>query len=77
MLSLSLASRSRVFVAREPVDFRKAHDGLCAIVRDGLAADPFAGNLFSFRSARRWGDDAARCRAPLCQRARDSARVRV
>ena len=53
MLSLSLASRARVFVAREAVDFRKAHDGLCAIVRNAFALDPFAGDVFVFLNRRR------------------------
>ena len=31
---LSLGGRHRVFLCVKPVDFRKAHDGLCALVRD-------------------------------------------
>ncbi len=31
---LSLAGSHRVFLCRRPVDFRKAHDGLCAIIRE-------------------------------------------
>jgi transposase len=30
------------------VDFRKAHDGLCALVRDQLRSNPFSGDLFAF-----------------------------
>ncbi|MFQ5382149.1 MAG: IS66 family insertion sequence element accessory protein TnpB [Dehalococcoidia bacterium] len=45
---LSLPSSIRIFLAREPVDFRKAHDGLCAIVRQQFREDPFDGNLFVF-----------------------------
>ena len=45
---LSLPASIRVFLAREPVDFRKAHDGLCAIVRQQFLEDPFAGDVFVF-----------------------------
>lgn len=45
---LSLAGRQRVFLCRRPVDFRKAHDGLCAIVRDQFLDNPFAGDVFAF-----------------------------
>jgi len=50
---LSLASATRIFVACEPVDFRKSHDGLCAIVRDGFGDDPFSGDVFVFFNRRR------------------------
>lgn len=50
---LSLSYQVRVFVAREPVDFRKAHDGLCAVVRDRFGDDPFSGHLFVFFNRRR------------------------
>jgi transposase len=42
----------RVFVALEPVDFRKAHDGLAAITQQALGLDPFCGAAFVFRSKR-------------------------
>lgn len=45
---LSLGGRHRVFLCREPIDFRKAHDGLCAIVRDRFGDDPFTGDVFAF-----------------------------
>lgn len=50
---LSLPAQVRIFAATQPVDFRKAHDGLVAIVRDGLGADPFDGSLFVFFNKRR------------------------
>ena len=43
----------RVFVAREPVDFRKAHDGLCQVVRGVFGDDPLSGHLFVFTNKRR------------------------
>jgi transposase len=46
---LTLAAGVKVFLATEPVDLRRGHDGLCALVRGVLALDPFAaGHLFVF-----------------------------
>ncbi|WP_408820699.1 IS66 family insertion sequence element accessory protein TnpB [Acidocella sp.] len=42
----------RVMVASKPVDFRRGMDGLAALVTQVLLADPFAGDLFIFRSKR-------------------------
>ena len=42
----------RVFVALEPVDFRKGHDGLAAITQQVLGLDPFCGAAFVYRSKR-------------------------
>jgi len=50
---LSISSSVRIFVAREPVDFRKAHDGLLAIVRDEFDDDAFDGSMFVFLNRRR------------------------
>ncbi len=50
---LTLSPTTRIFVARDPVDFRKAHDGLCTIVRDHLGDDPFTGDVFCFFNKRR------------------------
>lgn len=44
--------RVRVLVATEPVDFRKGHDGLTALVQSMLRKDPFTGTVFVFRSKR-------------------------
>ena len=51
MLGLSLGVR--VLVSRGAVDFRKAHDGLVAVVREALREDPLAGDLFVFFNRRR------------------------
>jgi hypothetical protein len=48
---LSLSGTARIFLCRAPVDFRKAHDGLLAVVRDMLDEDIFAGAVFVFPSA--------------------------
>ena len=50
---LSLPGSIRIFLATAPVDFRKAHDGLVAIVRDQLHDDPFDGSVFLFLNKRR------------------------
>lgn len=50
---LTVAAGTRVYLAAEPVDLRRGHDGLCALVRGQLALDPFAGHLFVFIGRRR------------------------
>lgn len=42
----------RVMVATKPVDFRKGADGLAALVRETMAADPFCGAVYVFRAKR-------------------------
>ena len=42
----------QVLGATTPVDFRKQADGLAAIVSQALAADPFCGTIYVFRSKR-------------------------
>lgn len=46
----------RVVVATKPVDFRKGHDGLAAVVQEQLGFDPHSGLIVVFRSKR--GDRA-------------------
>ena len=46
------SNRVRVLVSTQPVDFRKGHDGLAAIVSSVLRKDPFTGTVFVFRSRR-------------------------
>jgi len=45
---LTLAPGAKVFLATEPVDLRRGHDGLCSLVRNRFALDPFDGHLFVF-----------------------------
>lgn len=42
----------RVMVALKPVDFRKGMDGLAALVKEELKADPFGGVIYVFRAKR-------------------------
>lgn len=39
-------------VATRPVDFRKGADGLAALVREIMQADPFDGAIYVFRAKR-------------------------
>jgi len=42
----------RVMVAMRPVDFRKGAEGLAALVRETMKADPFSGTVYVFRARR-------------------------
>ena len=42
----------RVMVATKPVDFRKGAEGLAALVRETMTADPFSGAVYVFRAKR-------------------------
>ena len=39
-------------VAAKPVDFRKGAEGLAALVREAMGADPFSGTVYVFRARR-------------------------
>jgi transposase len=49
---IQITPQMHVLVAVEPVDLRKGIDGLAAVCREKLQADPFSGWLFIFRSRR-------------------------
>ena len=49
---LQLTPQTRVFVACEPADFRRGIDGLAALCRQRLGADPMEGAVFVFRNRR-------------------------
>jgi transposase-like protein len=42
----------RVMIATRPVDFRKGAEGLAALVREAMQADPFDGAIYVFRAKR-------------------------
>lgn len=42
----------RVMVATKPVDFRKGAEGLTALVREAMKADPFCGAVYVLRAKR-------------------------
>lgn len=58
---------ARVMVASRPVDFRKGMDGLAALVKEAMRADPFSGVIWVFRARRAdrvklvWWDGTGLC----------------
>ena len=44
------SNRVRIMVATKPIDFRKGHDSLAAMVKNALHEDPFTGTVFVFRA---------------------------
>ena len=42
-----------VFLCREPVDFRKAINGLSVLVEESLGLDPFSEKLYVFSNRKR------------------------
>jgi transposase len=49
---IAISAHTRIWVAREPADFRCGIDGLAKICRTLLQSDPFGGALFVFRNRR-------------------------
>jgi transposase len=49
---IQVTAQTRILVAVEHADFRKGIDGLAALCRQKLAADPFSGTVFVFRNRR-------------------------
>jgi len=47
---LQLTPQSRIFVATQPVDFRKGIDGLAAVCRQALGDNPLEGAVYVFRN---------------------------
>ena len=45
---LTISSNTRISLCTTPIDMRKSFNGLLAIVRNELAADPLADHLFVF-----------------------------
>ena len=50
---LSLDGRRRIWLCTIPTDMRRSFDGLSALVRNELGADPTSGNWFAFVNRRR------------------------
>ena len=44
---LSLSRAVKIYLASAPMDMRRGHDGLFAVVRS-MGLDPFSGHLFAF-----------------------------
>ena len=47
---LQLTPQSRIFLAMQPVDFRKGIDGLAAVCRQVLSDNPLEGAIYVFRN---------------------------
>ena len=47
---LQLTPQSRIFLAVQPVDFRKGIDGLAALCRNLLHENPLGGTVYVFRN---------------------------
>lgn len=50
---LSIPESLRIFVAKDPVDFRRQFDGLAATVTNEYGMDPLCGHVFVFFNKRR------------------------
>ncbi|MGH9340794.1 MAG: IS66 family insertion sequence element accessory protein TnpB [Acidobacteriota bacterium] len=50
---INIGPQQRVLLAVEPVDFRRGIDGLAAICRQKLGAEPMSGVVFVFTNRRR------------------------
>ncbi len=50
---IQITPHMRILVAVDPIDFRAGIDGLVALCRQRLDADPFNGGLFVFSNRRR------------------------
>ncbi len=48
------SNRVRVLASTQPIDFRKGHDGLAAVVSSALRKDSFAGTAFYDFPAEHW-----------------------
>lgn len=51
-MMLGMEPQTRVYIAREPVDFRRQIDGLSLEVQEVLALDPLSSHVFVFRNRR-------------------------
>ena len=49
---IQLLPQLKIFLAYQPVDFRKGIDGLVSLCRNQLQADPYDGSIFVFRNRR-------------------------
>ena len=50
---LQVTPHMRIFLAVDPVDFRRGIDGLAQICRERFKQDPFNGHVFVFHNKRR------------------------
>ena len=64
---ISFGAEVRVFVATQPIDFRKGVHGLVALVAEGLGGQPYSGDGHR-QLERAMNALAASVRSPSCQK---------
>ena len=47
---IQVSAQNKIYLAIDPVDFRRGIDGLAAICRQHLAHNPMSGNIYVFRN---------------------------
>jgi transposase len=52
IIDLPVRPGLRILVTARPVDFRRGMDSLSTLVKETLATDPYAGDVFVFRAKR-------------------------
>jgi transposase len=50
---IAITPAHKIFIACQPVDFRRGIDGYAALCRSQLQLNPFSGHCFIFRNKRR------------------------
>jgi len=50
---IAITSKYKIYIACQPVDFRKGIDGYSALCRSQLKLNPFGGHCFIFRNRNR------------------------
>ena len=50
---IAITQAHKIYIACQPVDFRKGIDGYAALCRSQLLLNPFSGHCFIFRNKRR------------------------
>ena len=64
---LTLPPSVRVYLSTQPVDLRRGHDGLAALVKSELGGEPFSGVVYVFRARKAdriklvWWDGTGLC----------------
>lgn len=49
---IAITSKHKVFIATQPIDFRRGIDGIQGLCQEQLQLDPFSGHFFIFRNKR-------------------------
>ena len=66
---LQLVPQSKIFVAIQPIDFRKGIDSLAAFCKLKLSLEPLEGAMFAFCNRSKTVEESATYNGPeLCER---------